>query len=265
VPLAIRTRCRHIAALWRSSTLLKIAGLLALLAGWELFSLASNNRLTPGLGRIFTKLLDMLADGDLERDGGVTLADGLSGLAIAFVVGAALGFLAAREWILDAALRPLISLGYPVPKLALYPIVILLLGFGGGSKVAQVALECFFPIFVNSYAGARSVDRNMIWLARNTGASRARVIRDIIVPTALPSVLTGLRVALPIMLIVMTVTELIGDSQGLGYLIARSASLFDSASAFAIVVTLGAIGFVGDRLIVALRQRIVFWEKGASL
>ncbi len=244
---------------------LKVAGVAAVLGGWQLFAQLSGSRLTPGLGLISQKLVHLLADGELAHHSGITLADGLSGLAIAFAAGVLMGFLAAREWIVEAALRPIISLGYPVPKLALYPIVILVLGFGGGSKIAQVALECFFPIFVHCYAGARSVDRNTLWLARNAGAGRRRLITDVLVPTALPSILTGLRVAAPIMLIVMTVTEFIGDSQGLGYLIVRSASYFDQASAFAVIFVLGVIGFVGDRLIVMLRRRVVFWEKGSSL
>lgn len=245
--------------------MLKVAGLAAVFAAWQLYATLSGSRLTPGLGLIFAKLATLIADGDLLRGAGATLSQGLSGLAIAFVAGTLIGLCAASNWVVGAALRPIISLGYPVPKLALYPIVILMFGFGGGSKITQVALECFFPIFVNSFAGAHAVDRNMIWLARNAGAGSRRVIRDIIMPAALPSVLTGLRIAAPIMLIVMTVTELIGDSQGLGFLIARSASYFDSASAYAVVGTLGAIGFIGDRLIVGVRRRLVFWEKGASL
>jgi ABC-type nitrate/sulfonate/bicarbonate transport system permease component len=247
------------------STALKVAGLAAVFIAWQLYATLSGSRLTPGLGLIVTRLWALIASGDLVRNGGVTLAEGLTGLAIAFVAGALMGFIAAGNWVVAAALRPIVALGYPVPKLALYPIIIVVLGFGGGSKIMQVALECFFPIFVNSFAGARSVDRNMTWLARNAGASRRHVIKDIVLPAALPSVLTGLRIAAPIMLIVMTVTELIGDSQGLGYLIARSASYFDSASAFAVVGTLGVIGFLGDRLIVMARRRLVFWEKGTSL
>lgn len=247
------------------SALLKIVGLGAVLAGWQLLALLAHSRLIPGLDAIGAKLWVLLADGELERNAGVTLADGLSGLGIALLAGVFLGFFAARNWVLDAALRPIIALTYPVPKLALYPLVILMLGFGAGSKIVQVALECFFPIFVNSYAGARSIDRNMLWLARNAGAGIWYLVRDVTVPTALPSILTGLRVATPIMLIVMTVTELIGDSQGLGYLLARAASYFDLASAFAVAGTLGAIGFAADRAIVALRRRLVHWETGASL
>lgn len=249
----------------RGSPMLKVLGLLISLGAWQVYAVSSGNRMIPGLELIVEKFVELLSDGELIEHTTTTLARGFAGLGISFVVAGGLGFVAARNGVVDAALGPFVSLGYPVPKLALYPIVILLLGLGGGSKIAQVALECFFPIFVHCYAGARAVSSKMEWLGRNVGAGRWCFFKDVIVPTALPFIFTGLRVAVPIMLIVMTVTEFIGDSQGLGYLIARSASYFDSASAFAVVATLGAIGFVSDRLIVKLRSRIVFWEKGASL
>jgi NitT/TauT family transport system permease protein len=162
-------------------------------------------------------------------------------------------------------LHPLVSLGYPVPKLALYPMVILLLGLGWESRTAQVALECFFPLFIQCYAGAKAVGPRMEWLARNVDASPWIMAKDVILPSALPFLFTGLRVAIPIMLIVTTVTEFIGDSHGLGYLIARSSAYFDTASAFAVVAVLGVFGLIGDRLVVMSRDRFVFWEKGTSL
>mgnify|MGYP002130807307 CR=1 FL=1 len=175
------------------------------------------------------------------------------------------GYLAARHWAVDAAIHPVVNLLYPVPKLALYPVVILVLGLDWHSRVAQVALECFFPLFVHCHAGVRAVSTRMEWLSRNAGASAWETAREIVWHSALPFLLTGLRVATPIMLIVTTVTEFIGDSQGLGHLIARSAAYFDTAAGLAVVIVLGAIGFIADRLLVILRQRLVFWEKGPAL
>jgi len=256
---------RGLSAILLSSPVLKALGLAAVLGAWQLYATVNGTRLTPGLEVIGQSFMQLLEDGELLEHAAITLTRGFAGLAISFLVAGLLGFVAARNWVVDAALGPFVTFGYPVPKLALYPVIILLLGLGAGSRIAQVALECFFPIFVHCYAGARAVAPKMEWLARNTGAGRWRLLTDVIVPSALPFVFTGLRVAVPIMLIVMTVTEFIGDSQGLGYLIARSASYFDTASAFAVVATLGAIGFVSDRIVVELRGRVVFWEKGASL
>ena len=254
----------RMARLARSSPVVKAVGVLAALGAWQLYSMWADSRLMPGLQVIFEKLVELVADGELLHHAASTLTHGFAGLGIAFVLAACTGVFAARNWVADAALRPLVSICYPVPKLALYPIVILLLGFGGGSKTTQTAIECFFPLFVQCYAGARALSKNMEWLALNVGGDRKYLLRDVLVPTALPFVFTGLRIAFPIMLIVMTVTEFIGASQGLGYLIARSAAYFDTASALAVVATLGCIGFVGDRVLVRLRSIVVFWERAPS-
>lgn len=243
---------------------LRVTGIVLVLAAWQAYAMLSGNRMVPGLPSIGERLLDLARDAEFWEHLRSTLSHGLLGLLIAFVLAAVMGFGAARHWAVDAALHPLVSLCYPIPKLSLYPVVILLLGLGWESRAAQVALECFFPLFVHCHAGGRAVGKRMEWLARNVGASPWQLARDVVLPSALPFVLTGLRVALPIMLIVTTVTEFIGDSQGLGYLIARAASFFDTAAAFAVVVVLGLLGFAADRLVVWVRARLVFWEKGAS-
>ena len=249
---------------WRPLAV-KVAGVALVLAFWQALSLQGGSRMLPGLGQVGARLLELSASGELWSHLLTTLSRGLLGLAVAVVLGFALGVAAARVRVIDAALHPLVSLLYPVPKLALYPVVILLLGFGAGSKVTQVALECFFPIFVQCHAGARSLPRNMLWLAQNAGAGRWQVLTQLVLPVTLPSLLTGLRVAAPIMLIVMCVTEFIGESEGMGHLVTRQASYFDSAGAFAVVFCLGALGLLLDRAVVALRQRLVFWERGVGL
>lgn len=249
----------------RGSLFLKVLGICVALGSWQTFAILSNNPLIPELQTICLKFLELARDGELAAHAKSSLLNGFAGLSIAFVVATMCGFLAARSWVFDSMLHPLVSLGYPVPKLALYPMVILILGLGGESRTAQVALECFFPLFVQSYAGAKAVRPHMEWLARNVDAGSWRLAKDVILPTALPFLFTGLRIAIPIMLIVTTVTEFIGDSHGLGFLIARSSAYFDTASAFAVVAVLGALGLLADRLVVYSRDRFVFWEKGTSL
>lgn len=247
------------------SHLTKTAGVLLFLAVWQAFAVLGNTRMLPGIPDVALQLADMTRSGELFEHALSTLSKGFLGLALALVAGAAVGILCARHRYADAALHPVISMLYPVPKLALYPVVVLIFGFGGASKVVQVGLECFFPIFVQMYAGARAVPRNLLWLAENNEVGPWRMVRDVLLPSLLPYLLTGLRVATPIMLIVMCVTEFIGESKGLGYLISRYSSYFDTASAFAVIVVLGLFGLLADRLIVYLRTRAVFWERGVSL
>jgi NitT/TauT family transport system permease protein len=243
----------------------KVIGVVIALLAWQIFALLSNTGLIPTLDAIGAELIEMLVDGTVAEHAGSSLATGLFGLFVAFSLAAITGGIAARNWAVDAALHPLVDLAYPVPKLALYPLVILLLGISWESRAAQVAIECYFPLFIHCYAGAKAVSRRSEWVAQNMEAGPWRTFRDLMVPTALPFVFTGLRVAIPIMLIVTTVTEFIGDSRGLGYLIARSAAYFDTASSLAVVAVLGVLGLIGDRIVVSLRQRTVFWEKATSL
>lgn len=248
-----------------SRTWVKVLGVVLALAAWQAYAAASGNRLVPGLPAIGLRLVEWLRDPEFWEHVVSTVSHGLMGLAAGLLLAAVTGYLAARHWAADAAIHPVVNILYPVPKLALYPVVILVLGLDWPSRVAQVGLECFFPLFVHCYAGVRAVGTRMEWLARNTGASPWAMARDIVWPSALPFLLTGLRVAAPIMLIVTTVTEFIGDSEGLGHLIARSAAYFDTAGGLSVVIVLGAIGFLADRLLVLLRRRLVHWEKGPSL
>lgn len=240
----------------------KLAGVAIFLGAWHALAVLSSTRMFPGLDAVGAQLVALLSSGELLDHAGSTIGRGLTGLWIALLLGAVTGIGCARNRYINAALHPIISFMYPVPKLALYPVVILVFGLGATSKIVQVALECFFPIFVQMYAGARSVPKNMVWLAANNETSAPRFVRDVLVPSMLPFVLTALRVATPIMLIVMCVTEFIGESRGLGYLIVLYSSYFDAASAFAVVMFFGLLGLAADRLIVFARTRLVHWERG---
>ena len=243
----------------------KLIGVVLFLAVWQGFSVVSATRMFPGLDAIAQQLLELIKNGELIDNAQSTLAKGFLGLLCAVVLSTVAGVLCARNRYADAALHPIISVLYPVPKLALYPVVILVFGLGTSSKVVQVTLECFFPLFVQMYAGARAVPKNMAWLATNNEVTPLRFLRDILWPSMLPYLLTGLRVATPIMLIVMCVTEFIGESRGLGHLIVRYSSYFDTASAFAVVFTFGLLGLTADRVIVHARSRLVHWERGINI
>lgn len=265
VTAAIEAEDRALRRQARRSQVIRLLGLALPVAAYGAYAALSDNRLVPNIAAIIEALVELTVSGDLWYNARQTLQHGFTGLAIALVAGVLVGFAMARSRIVDAALGPFMDGVYPIPKLALYPIIILIFGLGAASKVWQVGIECFFPIVYNVYAGARDIDRNFLWLSRSVGASEMRTIRDVILPSTAPSILTGLRVAAPIMLIVITVTELLGVSRGLGFLIADARANFDPARALAVVVVLGILGFVFDRVIVWLTNRVVFWEEQANV
>jgi ABC-type nitrate/sulfonate/bicarbonate transport system permease component len=231
---------------------------------WELGAQAAQNRLLPGPIAVMQELLVLLSGGQIWFHGRLTLQRGLIGLTIAIVLGLTFGILMARSRWFEAIFQPILAATYPVPKLALYPLLILSLGFGGASKIAMVALECFYPIAYNTYSGVGNIDKKYFWLARNVEAGRA-ARTAIMLRAAMPSIMASMRMAAPIMLVIIVVTELIGESRGLGFLIRQAGTNFQPTTSLAIILLLGIIGYALDRIIVAMTRRLAFWARGVEL
>src|SRR5262249_58647849 len=132
------------------------------------------------------------------------------------------------NWLFD----PIISVGFPMPKIAFLPVVILWLGFFDVTKIAMVAFEAIFPVVTATLAGIRGVERELIWSARNMGAGERELLWQIVFPAALPQIMTGLQVALPIALIVAIVTEMFMGGYGLGGAMNTASRFADSPALF---------------------------------
>ena len=191
----------------------------------------------------------------------VTLYRALGGFALAAMVGILVGMLMGRSKLVAGLLDPLFSGTYAVPKLALFPIFIFVFGLGSLSKIALIFLECLYPMTIITYHGTRSVDRVFVWSAQNMGASRAATLARVVFPATLPYIFAALRVALPVALIVAIITEMISSVDGLGYLVTYSLSSLKTDRMLAIVVVISALGLALDHALVALRNRLVYWEK----
>ncbi len=236
------------------------------LAVWELLARtgAVSRRLMPSLVEIALAVWDAIASGDLLFHAGISLGRAFAGYALAIIFGILLGVAMARSRAFDALFEPIFSFGYPVPKIALYPIFIFVFGFGNLSKVMMIFLECLYPITVNAFYGMRGIDRVHVWAAHNMGASERQIFWRVLLPGAAPAIFAGLRIALPISLIVVIITEMIGESRGLGYFISYASASFEYSTAFAGVAAVAVIGFTLDRALVWLRNRLIFWERGAA-
>ena len=222
------------------------------------------SRLFPSLVDIGQQLWRYLANGVLIAQAEVTLYHAFAGFALALVGGVVIGTLMARSALLERLIGPIFYFGYPIPKIALYPVFIFIFGLGTGSTIALVFLECVYPITIHVHAGMRWTDRVLIWAALNMGATRWQVFSRVLVPAALPVFFTGLRIALPVALIITLVTELIGESRGLGYFVTYASASFQYARALAAFAVIAAIGFALDRILVFIRHRVVFWQ-GADI
>ena len=217
--------------------------------------------LFPSLERILRELMLFLSSGESLMQAWVSLYRAFAGFTLAAVAGVAAGILMGRSRFLASLLDPLFSGTYAVPKLALFPIFIFIFGLGSLSKIALVFLECLYPIVIITYHGARDVNRVLLWSAQNLGATRGAILRRIVIPAAAPHIFAGFRVALPVAMIVVVITEMISSTDGLGYLVIYSMSSLKTDRMLAVVVVISLVGLLLDWALVHLRDRLVYWEK----
>jgi NitT/TauT family transport system permease protein len=237
--------------------------ILLILVLWELAARSGlwNRLLFPSLARIGGEFGALVLGADGWMQAWVSLYRALGGFALAAVAGILLGMVMGRSSFVAGLLDPVFSGTYAVPKLALFPIFIFVFGIGSLSKVALIFLECLYPIVIMTYHGARDVNRTLLWSAQNMGASGVQVLRRVVIPAAAPFIFAGLRVALPVAMIVVVITEMVSSADGLGYLVIYSLSSLRTDRMLAVVIAISLIGLALDRALVFLRNRLVYWEK----
>ena len=217
--------------------------------------------LFPSLTRIWNELVLFFSRPEMLHEVLVTLERALGGFALAATVGILLGIVMGRSPLAGALLDPLFSGTYAVPKLALFPIFIFVFGIGSLSKVALVFLECLYPIVIMTYAGAREVQEKLLWSARNMGASRAAILRRVVIPATTPFIFASFRVAVPVAMIVVVITEMVSSADGLGYQVIYAMSSLRTDRMLAVVVVIAALGWLLDKAVVLARDRLIYWEK----
>ena len=190
-----------------------------------------------------------------------TLAQTLLGFAIGGVVAVVLAAFVAEFEVIDWMIYPYIIALQSMPKVALAPLLIVWFGFGMSSKVVLVALICFFPMFVNSVTGFRSVPVELVDLYKAFSASRWRMFYEIKVPTALPSFFAGLQISVVFALLGAVVGEFIASQKGLGSVIQAASVSFNLPIVFACIISLSCIGALMNAVVRLLQRRIVFWQR----
>jgi ABC-type nitrate/sulfonate/bicarbonate transport system permease component len=249
--------------MWRAAPWISV---ITVVLAWAL--IARSGMVTPFMlprpSVVLARIWSDAASGDLVQNLGLTLYRALTGFAIATAVGVPLGILITRNrgvrWFFD----PIVSVGFPMPKIAFLPIVTLWLGFHDVSKISMVVFDAIFPVLTATIAGTAGVDRTILWSARNLGASEREMLREIIFPAALPEIMTGLQVALPIALIVCIVAEMKMGGIGLGGAMITASRFADSPGVFAGIVEIALVGYVLVKLMAVLRRRLLIWHQEAQ-
>ena len=244
------------------NALLRYAPIAIMALAWEMIArlgLVSSTALPP-LSQVVIAWVDLLRSGDLFAASEASLWRAGAGLVLAIAIGAVLGIAMAWWRPANALLGPLVEMFYPMPKSALIPVTVIWLGFGDGSKILLIFLGCMLPVTLGAFNGARSSDRVLVWSARSMGASRPRMLWDVVVPSALPELLNGIRTAIALAFILLVSSELIVARQGLGYLIGYLGADGAYAPMFAVVLTVAFLGFAADRLYMQVVRRVLAWR-----
>jgi NitT/TauT family transport system permease protein len=202
----------------------------------------------------------MLVSGELV----VHLAKSLQRALLGFCLGALGGIsvgLAVGFWSLAEAVgNPIIAATFPIPKIALLPLLILWLGIGEASKVAVIALGVFFPMAINTFTGVRTADPLLIRAAVSFGASRLSLIRKVILPSALPMIFAGLKLGAGTSLLLLVAAEMIAAQSGIGFLILHAQNLMETTKLMVGIVVLSCLGVSAHWLLARLERLVIPWK-----
>jgi ABC-type nitrate/sulfonate/bicarbonate transport system permease component len=240
-----------------------IFSILVLLIAWEIF--ARSGKVTafmlPPFSAVAERIYADAIGGELWRNLWVTMFRAITGFAIAAIGGIALGAMMARSRMVRWFFDPIISVGFPMPKIAFLPIIILWLGLYDVSKISVVVFDAIFPVVTATLAGLASVEKELIWSGRNMGASERELMWQVALPAALPQILTGLQVALPIALIVAIIAEMAMGGYGLGGAMMSASRFADSRGVFAGIVEIAIVGYALIKAMALIRRRLLVWHQ----
>jgi sulfonate transport system permease protein len=246
----------------RTLHVISIATPFALLAVWELLARLGwlSTQVLPEPSQVARTAAQLIAEGRLLDDLGVSLLRAAAGFAIGVTLGLALGTAVGFSRVAEAFLDRNIQMLRAIPFLALLPLVIVWFGVGEGAKIFLVALGVLFPIYVNTVLGIRQVDPRLIELGRVTGLSRRVLIRRIVIPGALPSILTGVRYALASAWLALVVAETIATNRGIGFLAMDAREFLRTDVIVMTIVIYAGIGVAADAFARWLERRLLRWH-----
>lgn len=244
------------------STILNVLGLALLLGFWQLLSAVAliNPLLMPSPARIAAAAFDLARQGILLDHTIASLVRVLTGFLLAALCGVVLGVVLGLSRILADLFRPIVETLRPIPPIAWTPIAILWFGIGDAPSYFLVFIGAIFPIFVNTFAAVRSIDRSHINAALCLGASRSLVLRDVVVPSALPLIFPGLRIGLGVGWMCVVAAELIAAQSGLGYMIQQNRMLLQTQNVVMGMLTIGIVGLLMSMLMTTIERRLIPWR-----
>jgi NitT/TauT family transport system permease protein len=240
---------------------------LGLLGLWEIAARLAivSPRYFPPPTVIGAGLVSRLVDGDLGAETLTTLARLAAAFVLAALAGVPLGLALGRIRALREAIDPYIAFLFPVPKIAMLPFLLILLGVGEPAFVLTGAISAFFQITLSTLAGVQTMDPRLLEVGRNYGAAGGRLFRTIVLPAALPSIFTGLRLGLGLALVTIVAVEFITARSGLGHLVYRHWQMLSTVEMYGAFALVGALGLGLTRGLGTLQRRMLAWQEEPGL
>jgi NitT/TauT family transport system permease protein len=228
------------------SVLLPAASLAGILLLWELCGRLGllNPLFFPVPSLIVVAFLAMLADGEIQVNLSITLFRVFAGFLIGTIPGIIIGLVMGASEKIRMILDPIVAATYPIPKLAIFPLLMIIFGIGELSKVMAISIGCFFLVLINSMAGVKNINKVYFEIAKNYGASRRQLFTRVILPASLPMIFTGIRLALGTSLIVVVGVEFVSANYGIGALIWNAWQTFEIEKLYVGIFLCAALGIL---------------------
>ncbi|KKW63156.1 hypothetical protein AAV95_18670 [Mycolicibacterium elephantis] len=245
------------AAVLGTVSIISVLTLWDALVRFEVFSPA----LLPSPAEVVEAAHAMLVEGTLVDDATASFRRALSGFLLGSAIGVTVGALTGRIRFARGVLEPLIQLVRPIPAIALVPLAILWFGIGEESKLFLTSLGVFFPVWINTHVGMSSTRDDYLRVASSVGASHSQVFGSVVLPSALPFVLTGLRQGIAMSLILIVASEQAGVTEGLGFRLDQARLFSQPDRLFACLAALGVVGALADQIFHRATRGLVAWAK----
>lgn len=239
---------------------LRLTSLVAIAVAWELYGSAINPVLLSSPTAIIGATFEMIADGTLPKAMGESFVVLGVGSLIGVTAGLVIGLAAGRNQVFATLIELPLNALYATPTVALIPVIVVWFGFGPTAKTVVVLLFVLFPVLINTMRGVQEVDRELVEVARSFCSGERRMWFDLILPSALPYVVTGLRLAIGRALIGVIVAEFFTAFAGLGYLIVTNANSFQTDRTFVPILVIAALGVLLTALLEFIERRVVRWS-----
>lgn len=245
------------------TALIYVRSLAALVIVWQLVAmLVGNHAILPQPLTVFTELAKLLASGEVFASAWISIARLVASFMLAALIGIPLGILMGLSPLARELIDPLVELLRPISGIAWIPLALFIFGVGQELPIFIITYVALFPFLLNTIAGVRATDQTLIRAARTMGVEQSVIVRQVVLPSALPHILTGARIAGGGAWMALVAAELIGAPSGLGFSIEWYRQLLMTPKVIAFIIVISVLGYLTDRALRWLQRRLVPWASG---